>query len=130
MQKDDTGLWSIITEPLEPDLYGYSFVADGVALTDPSNSLMKPNLLNQQSEVHVPGPSSLPWEINDVPHGAVHHHFYRSGVVGDDRDYYVYTPPDYDPAAKKLYPVFYLLHGYSDGADGWTAVGRAKRDSR
>jgi len=125
MQKDDTGLWSVTTDPLEPDLYGYSFVADGVALIDPNNSLMKPNLLNAQSEVHVPGPSSLPWEINDVPHGEVHHHFYRSGVVGDDRDYYVYTPPGYDPAAKKTYPVLYLLHGYSDGADGWTAVGRA-----
>jgi enterochelin esterase-like enzyme len=86
---------------------------------------LKPNLLNPQSVVHVPGPSTLPWEINDVPRGEIHHQFYRSGVVGDDRDYYVYTPPGYDPAAKKLYPVLYLLHGYSDGADGWTAVGRA-----
>jgi enterochelin esterase-like enzyme len=125
MQKDDTGLWSVTTDPLEPDLYGYSFVADGISLIDPNNSLMKPNLLNVQSEVHVPGPSSLPWEINDVPHGEVHHHFYRSVVVGDDRDFYVYTPPGYDPAARKTYPVLYLLHGYSDGAEGWTAVGRA-----
>jgi enterochelin esterase-like enzyme len=125
MQKDDQGLWSLTTDPLPPDIYGYSFVADGVALIDPSNSLMKPNLLNSQSAVHVPGPSSLPWEINDVPRGMVQHHFYKSGIVGDNRDYYVYTPPGYDPAAKKLYPVLYLLHGYSDGADGWTAVGRA-----
>ena len=27
--------------------------------------------------------------------------------------------------AKTKYPVFYLLHGYSDSADGWTAVGKA-----
>jgi len=40
----------------------------------------------------------------------VHHHFYRSAVVGDDRDYFVYTPPSYDPSAKKVYPVLYLLH--------------------
>src|SRR5260370_1132692 len=125
MQNDDQGLWSLTTDPLPPDIYGYSFIADGVALIDPSNSLMKPNLLNTQSAVHVPGPSSLPWEINDVPRGMVHHHFYKSGVVGDNRDYYVYTPPGYDPASKKLYPVLYLLHGYSDGADGWSAVGRA-----
>ena len=84
-----------------------------------------PNLLSVGSEVHVPGPASLPWETNDVPHGMVHHHFYKSGVVGDDRDFYVYTPPGYDPATKKLYPVLYLLHGYSDEANGWTAVGRA-----
>src|SRR5712691_4508759 len=29
MQKDQQGVWSITTDPLEPDLYGYSFVADG-----------------------------------------------------------------------------------------------------
>jgi len=125
MQKDDQGVWSITTDPLEPDYYGYTLVADGVGLIDPSNSLMKPNLLFTQSMVHVPGPSSLPWELNDVPHGVIHHHFYRSGVVGDDRDYYVYTLPGYDPTAKQLYPVLYLLHGYSDDASGWTAVGRA-----
>ena len=125
MQKDDSGVWSVTTEPLEPDYYGYSFLADGVGLIDPRNPLMKPNLLGTQSMVHVPGPPSLPWEINDVPHGVVHHHFYKSGVVGDQRDYYVYTPPRYDPASKKTYPVLYLLHGFSDDASGWTAVGRA-----
>ncbi len=125
MQKDEQGVWSITTTPLEPDLYGYSFVADGVSLIDPSNPMMKPNLLNTQSVVHVPGPASLPWEMNNVPHGTIHRHFYRSGVVGDDRDYYVYTPAGYDPKANRLYPVLYLLHGFSDDASGWTAVGRA-----
>jgi enterochelin esterase family protein len=75
--------------------------------------------------IHVPGPPSLPWELNDVPHGEVHHHFYKSAVAEDERDYYVYTPPGYDPSAKATYPVLYLLHGYSDDASGWTAVGRA-----
>ena len=125
MQKDEQGVWSITTDPQEPDYYGYTFVADGVGLIDPSNPLMKPNLLFTQSMVHVPGPSSLPWELNDVPHGVIHHHFYHSAIVGDDRDYYVYTPPGYDPTSKQLYPVLYLLHGFSDEASGWTAVGRA-----
>ena len=125
MQKDGNGVWSLTTQPLEPDYYGYSFVADGVSLIDPSNPLMKPNLLNTQSMVHVPGPKSLPWEMNDVPHGVIHHYFYRSGIVGDQRDYYVYTPPGYDPNGKERYPVLYLLHGYSDMANAWTAVGRA-----
>jgi len=125
MQKDRQGVWSITTEPLAPDFYGYSFVADGVSLIDPSNFLMKPNILATESEVHVPGPASLPWEVGDVRHGEVHHHFYKSGVVGDQRDFYVYTPPGYDPRAKQTYPVLYLLHGFSDDASGWTAVGRA-----
>ncbi|MGH9503505.1 MAG: esterase [Terriglobales bacterium] len=125
MQKDDEGVWALTTAPLEPDFYGYAFVADGVSLIDPSNPLMKPNLLHTQSQVHVPGPASLPWEIGDVPRGLVHHHFYKSGVVGDERDFYVYTPPGYDARAKRSYPVLYLLHGFSDDAGGWTAVGRA-----
>jgi len=125
MQKDDQGMWSLTVGPLDPDFYGYFFQADGVGLIDPSNPLMKPNLLNTQSMVHVPGPASLPWEVNDIPHGVVHHQFYKSGVVGDQRDFYVYTPPAYDPTAKTKYPVLYLLHGFSDDASGWTAVGRA-----
>jgi enterochelin esterase family protein len=126
MTKNEAGLWSVTTDALEPDLYGYSFVADGVNLIDPSNSLMKPNLLGPTSMVHVPSAgATLPWEVTNVPHGTVHHHFYKSGVVGDDRDFYVYTPPGYDAAAKTPYPVLYLLHGFSDDASGWTAVGRA-----
>jgi len=125
MQKDEQGVWSVTTDPLEPDLYGYAFVADGVSLIDPSNPLMKPNLLHTESVVHVPGPASLPWETSDIPHGTIHHHFYRSRIVGDDRDFYIYTPPGYDPLAKQTYPVLYLLHGFSDDASAWTAVGRA-----
>ena len=125
MQKDADGVWSYTTEPLEPDFYGYSFTADGVNLTDPLNSMMKPNLLHPGNMVHVPGPSTLPWEVNDVPHGVIHHHFYKSQIVGDQCDYYVYTPPGYDPTAKAPYPVLYLLHGFSDDASGWTAIGFA-----
>ena len=125
MRKDEAGLWTLTTEPLDPDLYGYSFEADGVSLMDPSNTRFKPNLLHAQSVVHVPGPASLPWEVGNVPHGIVHHHFYRSGVVGDERDFYVYTPAGYDAKGAASYPVLYLLHGFSDDASGWTSVGRA-----
>ena len=55
----------------------------------------------------------------------VHHVLYHSNVVGDDRDFYVYTPPDYDPRAKTLYPVLYLQHGYSDDTSAWTSIARA-----
>ena len=125
MQKDDSGIWTVNTTPLPPDYYGYSIIVDGQRLIDPYNALLKPNLLNTENTVHVPGPPSLPWELNDVPHGEVHHHFYRSAVANDERDFYVYTPPGYNASEKKTYPVLYLLHGYSDDASGWTAVGRA-----
>ena len=125
MQKDDQDVWSVTTEPLPPDYYGYSFIADGVTMLDPANYAIKPNFLGRASMVHVPGPASLSWEVGAVPHGEIHHHFYKSGIVGDDRDFYVYTPPGYDPRGKQTYPVLYLLHGFSDDASAWTAVGRA-----
>ncbi len=125
MQKDEHGAWTFTTDPLAPDIYAYSFSVDGLHLIDPSNPLMKYNLLNTESEVHVPGPKSLLWEINDVPHGTLHRHFYHSAVAGDDRDFIVYTPPGYEAAARTRYPVLYLLHGYSDDATAWSAVGRA-----
>jgi enterochelin esterase family protein len=63
--------------------------------------------------------------VNAVAHGEIHHHFYRSAVAQDERDYYVYTPPGYANSGKRQYPVLYLLHGFSDDASGWTAVGHA-----
>ena len=125
MQKDDQGIWSFTTDPLEPDIYAYSFNVDGLHVIDPSNPLIKYNLRNIDSQVHVPGPKSLPWEINDVPHGILHQHFYKSAVASDERNFVVYTPPGYDPTARKRYPVLYLLHGSSDDSTAWSSVGLA-----
>ncbi len=123
MQKGEHDIWSVTTAPLPPDYYGYSFTVDGVRTLDASNHLLVPNLLTPDSFVHVPGSGSLPWEINDVPRGEIHHHFYKSTVAADERDYYVYTPPGYQASAQQ-YPVLYLLHGFSDDASAWTSVGR------
>jgi enterochelin esterase-like enzyme len=127
MQRDSGGVWSLTTEPLPPDVYTYTFRIDGVSYPDPSNPAIKPVFKSAigQSLVHVPGPSSLSWEASDVRRGAVTQHFYRSGIVGDERDLYVYTPPNYDPRRRRPYPVLYLLHGFTDDASAWVRAGRA-----
>ncbi|MDZ7638801.1 MAG: alpha/beta hydrolase-fold protein [Bryobacterales bacterium] len=125
MQKGDDGIWTLTSEAWEPDIYGYTFVVDGVSLIDPGNSWMKTNLLNLSNMVHVPGAEALPWEPRDVPKGALHHHFYKSAAAQDSRDFYVYTPPGYNSTGDTRYPVLYLLHGYSDDASGWSVVGQA-----
>lgn len=125
LQKDAQGVWTFTTQPLEPDIYTYTFEVDGLRTLDPNNPFQKYNLLGYSSQVHVPGSSNLTWELNDVPRGQVHRHFYKSQVGGDNRDFYVYTPPGYDPKAAQRYPVLYLLHGYSDDASAWISVGQA-----
>ena len=125
MKRDGNGVWTFTTPPLAPDIYVYSFNVDGLRTIDPNNSFLKYNLLNTESQVEVPGSDSIPWQVNDVPHGILHRHFYKSAVCGDERDYIVYTPPGYNPALHKYYPVLYLLHGYSDDTTAWTSVGRA-----
>jgi enterochelin esterase family protein len=127
MEKDSDGVWSVVTPPLAPEIYGYGFEVDGHPQLDPKNQIVVPNLVSLDNEVTVPGSAPQLWEARDVIHGVVHHHFYASkvvsGLVNGQSEYYVYTPPSYD--RKKAYPVLYLLHGWSDLANGWTAVGRA-----
>jgi enterochelin esterase family protein len=127
MQKDEQGVWSVTTDKLPPDIYPYSFNVDGTTLADPSNPLVKPIVMGgNQSLVHVPGGPELTWEAQDVPRGTLHHHVYRSAIAEEDRDYYVYTPPGYDPAGRREYPVLYLLHGLTDDASAWTKAGCAQ----
>lgn len=124
MTKDDQGVWSAKLGPLAPDIYSYNFVVDGTSMPDPANHNFVPNLIFTATMIDVPG-AGLSWEVQNVPHGIVHHHSYKSTIVGDERDYFVYTPPNYNPKSKQAYPVLYLLHGYSDMANAWTEVGKA-----
>ena len=122
MQRDTpAGDWTYTLPPVPPEFYSYSFLVDGTNVVDPHNVVTKPSAFRVQSAFLVPGHQS--WELQDVPHGTVHHHEYTSAIVKRTSDYYVYTPPNYDPGKK--YPVLYLLHGYSDEADAWTSFGKA-----
>jgi enterochelin esterase family protein len=125
MQKDEQGIWTATTDVLKPDLYSYSFQVDGLNMIDPGNPKTKPGFASAgQSAVLVPGAN--PWTAGpELPRGAVTHHFYHSAIAGDDRDYWVYTPPAYDAKRKDAYPVLYLLHGLGDDAKGWIEAGAA-----
>jgi enterochelin esterase family protein len=124
MTKDNQGTWSATAGALKPDLYTYNFDLDGISIMDPANPLRKSGYASAGSSmVRVPGPSLV--EPAPGARGVVAHHFYHSALIGDDRDYYVYTPPNYEPNRKEPYPVFFLLHGLGDDAVSWTNVGAA-----
>jgi enterochelin esterase family protein len=55
----------------------------------------------------------------------VAHHVYRSAVFSENRDYYVYEPPGYDPTRREPYPVLYLLHPANGTAAAWFEAGVA-----
>ena len=125
LKRDEQGVWSVTTTPLKPDLYSYSFLVDGLTIADPSNRRTRPAYYGvSESSVLVPGDN--PWTPRPgIERGTVARHFFRSAIAGDDRQYLVYTPANYDPTRKKPYPVLYLLHGLFDDADAWTQVGAA-----
>ncbi len=123
MTKAADGLWTYTSAPLAPEIYSYVLKVDDVTILDPDSHHFVPNYLSQDSMFIVGGTPAEPWEETDVPHGEIHRHFYSSKIVGDRRDYYVYTPPNFD--REKKYPVLYLLHGFSDTSDAWIVVGRA-----
>ena len=128
MMKDAAGVWSLTTEPLPPDVYTYSFTIDGVAVPDRANlgpRFVRYNDSVGMSTVEVPGTPPNPWDVRPVPHGSITHSRYISKAVGAERDYYVYTPPGYDPKRKDPYPVIFLLHGLTEEASAWFTIGKA-----
>jgi enterochelin esterase family protein len=125
MTKAPDGTWSVTVPKLAPQYYSYSFQVDGTNVLDPRNATFTTGFFEKENTFLVPGNPPMPWEAGNVPHGVVHHHYYRSNIVGIESEYYVYTPPNFDPGNKQKYPVLYLLHGYSDDPSAWTAMAKA-----
>jgi enterochelin esterase-like enzyme len=129
MREDAGGVWTLTTPPLASALHMYAFTVDGTGVYDPLNPDVDFSYGFRTNTVEVPGPVPQPWDDTDVPHGVIHYHLYRSailqGLPHGEEDYYVYTPPGYDPAASTRYPVLYLLHGWSAVARSWLRDGQA-----
>ena len=124
MQRDDQGVWSVTTDPLEPNFYTYSLVVDGTSLNDPGNRQVQTSWNGHQSMFVVPGPD--PWFPKPgVARGAVTRHRFASAIAGDERDFFVYTPAGYDPRRSRRYPLLFLLHGLGDDAERWMNGGAA-----
>ena len=125
MTKSDAGVWSLTTDPLKPGSYQYWFVMDGLTMPDPVNTYVRPASGVYKSQFDVPGPEADWLSFRDVPHGTLHEHWYLNKDNGTARRVVVYTPPGYNGADDKPYPVLYLLHGANDFERGWTQAGNA-----
>jgi enterochelin esterase family protein len=126
MTKQENGVWAVTVGPLEPEQYSYNFSVDGARVVDPSNTKFKIGRGSYSNLVDVPGNAAQ--DLRPVPHGTLHTHRYESKAIGgQSRGLTVYTPPGYETAYDRRYPVMYLLHGSGDDERGWTDVGLAHR---
>jgi enterochelin esterase family protein len=123
MIRGDSGLWSVTTQPAVPGFHYYWFLVDGAIANDPSSETFF-GWGRQTSGVEVPETGTDFHEPKDVPHGEVRIFWYKSAVTGTWRRAYVYTPPDYDSAPSRRYPVLYLQHGAGEDERGWSTQGR------
>lgn len=125
MQKDAAGVWAVTIGPMDPQLWGYWFLADGVKALDPSNGETQRDGNRYDNLLMISGPESALWDFKDVPHGTVEQVWFPSPTLKQARRrMYVYLPPDYKDSTAK-YPVLYLLHGGGGDEDAWTTMGRA-----
>jgi enterochelin esterase-like enzyme len=126
LSKDAQGVWSVTVGPLDPDIYEYNFLVDGVTATDAVNRYTRVAAGNAGtlSQVEVPGDGPMFYDARAVPHGDVRINTYDSKAMGVTRTVWVYTPPGYDKGNTR-YPVLYLLHGAGGNENNWITVGRA-----
>ena len=118
------GVWEFTTpEPLKPELYGYSFIVDGLRMMDPSNVYMIRDVATVTNVFIIGGDRADLYKVNKVPHGTVSKVWYNSPTLGLDRRLTVYTPAGYETSGKR-YPVFYLLHGMGGDENAWSELGR------
>lgn len=125
MVEKENGVWEYTTpQPLEPELYCYRFIVDGLTINDPSNVYRIRDIVTVSNVFIIGGGQADLYKINDVPHGTVSKVWYNSPTLSMNRRMTVYTPAGYETSGKR-YPVFYLLHGMGGDENAWCDLGRA-----
>jgi enterochelin esterase-like enzyme len=123
MEQDENGLWTHTSTVLEPEIYGYAFMIDGVRTNDPNNAFVSRDISTNTNILLIPGGQADLYRVNDVAHGSVTRRWYSSTGLDMTRRITIYTPPGYEDS-KTDYPVLYLLHGAGGDEEAWMELGR------
>ncbi|MDP2891071.1 MAG: alpha/beta hydrolase-fold protein [Bacteroidota bacterium] len=126
LTKDDKGIWTFTSQPLESDLYSYTIIVDGFKTTDPNNVYIIRDVASVFNVFIVGGGKADLYQVNKVSHGSVTRRWYDSPGNGMARRMTVYTPAGYE-SSKEKYPVLYLLHGMGGDEEAWIALGRTSQ---
>ena len=116
--------WSITLRDLEPDLYMYYYVIDGMKVLDPENAQVLRDVKTVMNTFVLDPNGDSPVAVHDVPHGKVEAVWYDSPTLNAKRRMMVYLPHGYDQSRQR-YPVFYLLHGTGGDETVWLEQGHA-----
>ncbi|WP_291529821.1 esterase [Bacteroides sp. UBA939] len=127
LKEGKDGVWEYTTpEPLEPELYSYSFIVDGMRMHDPANVYLIRDVATLTNVFIIGGGRADLYKVNKVPHGTVSRVWYNSPSLDMERRMTVYTPAGYETSGKR-YPVFYLLHGMGGDEEAWISLGRTSQ---
>jgi enterochelin esterase-like enzyme/poly(3-hydroxybutyrate) depolymerase len=124
MTKDEDGVWTGTSVPLDEGCHFYHLSIDGVEVSDPG-TLTFYETLRMESVVEIPAKDQDFYALKDVPHGKVVQILFPSKSTNTSRRAFVYQPPDYDKDQSKRYPVLYLQHGWSQDETAWSNQGHA-----
>lgn len=124
MTRDASGVWSITTAPLQPEVWAYTFAVDGVRTLDPANYNVARDGSGFMNTVLVLDDSTKVFQARAVPHGSVTTIWVPSTALKAARRAFIYTPPGYE-AGTTRYPVLYLLHGSGGDEAAWPDMGIA-----
>ena len=116
--------WTITLRDLEPDLYMYYYIVDGMKVLDPENAQVLRDVKTVMNTFVLDPQGDSPVAVHDVPHGEVRAVWYDSPTLNAKRRIMIYLPPGYDQG-KQRYPVFYLLHGTGGDETVWLEQGHA-----
>ena len=122
--KDDKGVWTGDSRPLDEGFHYYQINIDGAQVPDPG-TLSFYGVSRWGSGVEVPAKDQDFFALKDVPHGQIRQNLYFSKITNAWRRCFVYTPPDYDKNTSVRYPVLYLQHGSGEDETGWAVQGKA-----
>ena len=76
------GIWQYTTpQALQPELYSYSFIVDGVKAYDPNNVYLIRDVATVTNVFLISGDRASLYAINDVPHGTVSKVWYNSETL-------------------------------------------------
>lgn len=125
MERDETGVWSVVTPPAVPGFHYYWFTVDGLRVNDPSSATFF-GWGRDTSGLEIPEPGADFYDAKPgVPHGEVRQRWYFSQLTGKWRRAHVYTPPSYESSRRTRFPVLYLQHGAGENERSWVEQGRA-----